>query len=409
MAVRTAPVTRSTARTTHLDQIWRARHALWPESGAVSQIPALDGLRAVAALLVLLFHAWSMVPNYVAHGQDPAVYPLWYAKTGVHLFFVLSGFLLFLPYAQWLFGLRPRPAALMFYKRRALRVVPAYWASLVITVLIHGALLYDVLLHIVFLSNTTWESTFSINGVYWTMAIEVQFYAVLPLVGWVMYRLSKSFGLVAGIVATLLGLFAISMASTYVTHIGGLNLVSMPVTSSFLVQYSAMPYWLAVFGSGIACSILFTYVTRVLKPSAPLVQRKGTLANVAFAAGIVLAVLLSIIPALQNIWMQQVFFGIAYAGVLLGVLFGSPILRRPLESLAVRFVGLISYSFYIWHHAVLVVLAPRIHGWAFQNHTIVLFLLGLICTLPIAYVSYLCFERPFMKARKKSHEKLAQA
>ena len=88
----------------------------------MNAIPALDGLRALAVLLVILFHAWTFVPGYIQPGQNAADYALFYGKTGVQLFFVLSGFLLFLPYAQWIFGLRERPSTLMFYKRRALRV-----------------------------------------------------------------------------------------------------------------------------------------------------------------------------------------------------------------------------------------------------------------------------------------------
>ena len=408
MAIRTAQaaeVIRSKPFTSRLSSLkWR----LWPESGAVSQIPALDGLRAVAALLVLLFHAWSAVPNYVPSGQNPAAYPLWYGKTGVNLFFVLSGFLLFLPYAQWLLGLRSRPSTLMFYKRRALRVVPAYWASLFITVLIHAALLYDVALHVVFLSNTTWPSAFSINGVYWTMAIEVQFYVALPLIAWMMYRLSRRMGIAPAATVMLVGLLFVSVISTYVAHVGSLNLYSMPVVETFLVQYAAMPYWLGVFGCGIACSLVFTYVTKILKPTAEQSRRRRMCADGAFGAGIALGLMLSCVPSLDSIWMGQVMFGVSYAGVLLGILLGSPILRRPFESRILRFLGLISYSFYIWHHAVLVVLIPHLHGWMYQYHTIVLFVLGVALTVPVAYVSYACFERPFMQARKRAHEDVMQ-
>src|SRR5215472_5489881 len=113
---------------------WMAR--LWPESGAVSPIPALDGLRAVAVLLVMLFHSWWYMPGQNAQGPQQGQFAINYARTGVPLFFVLSGFLLFLPYARWLFGLRPRPSTWLFYKRRALRIGPAYWVSLVILILV---------------------------------------------------------------------------------------------------------------------------------------------------------------------------------------------------------------------------------------------------------------------------------
>ena len=85
----------------------------WPESGAVSPVPALDGLRAIAVLLVLVFHSWYRVPGFLAPGQLQSSNPLDAGHTGVHLFFVLSAFLLFQPYARWLFGLQARPSALL--------------------------------------------------------------------------------------------------------------------------------------------------------------------------------------------------------------------------------------------------------------------------------------------------------
>jgi len=387
------------------------RKYLWPESGALSPNPALDGLRAVAALLVLLFHAWSLFPNYVQRGQTPSSYPLWYAKTGVILFFVLSGFLLFLPYAQWLFGVREQPSMLLFYKRRALRVIPAYWVSLlIIGVLIHPAGLQDILIHLGFLSNMNWYSTFSINGVYWTMAIEVQFYLILPLIALGMSALARRIGVKLAILAALAGLFALSVLSTYPTLMGAGDLVNTPVVSSFLVQYAAMPFWLGVFGCGIACSLIYTYATKVhQKNEAPgssgaslWSQRSG---NYALFGGVVLLVLLSTNPLVQALPMQQELFGLGYGFILFGVLFGSAILRWPLATPALRFLGLISYSFYIWHHAALLLVGYKLQGLLqAQYHTVVVFVVGLILTLPVAYLSYQFAERPFIMARRRAHE-----
>src|SRR6185437_11948730 len=81
----------------------RLRAWLWPENGAINPIPALDGLRALAVVLVLLFHSWSDIPDgggLIIAPDNPN--PLSFGRTGVQLFFVLSGFLLFLPYARWL-------------------------------------------------------------------------------------------------------------------------------------------------------------------------------------------------------------------------------------------------------------------------------------------------------------------
>jgi peptidoglycan/LPS O-acetylase OafA/YrhL len=347
------------------------------------------------------------VPNYIEARQVASTYPLWYAKNGVDLFFVLSGFLLFLPYAAWVLGVRSEPSTTAFYKRRILRVGPAYWVSLFITILIHPAVPKDVLVHTVYLSNVTWPTTFSINGVYWTMAVEVQFYAVLPLIAWIMYKLSLRVGVVAAIVTTLSALVVLSILSSTLVTVGGWNLTTTPVVSSFLVQYAAMPYWLGSFGCGIACSLIYVYLTKLrsLGPGARARLRKA--GNYAFFAGVGGVLALSCIPMLQSMPISQLAFAIAFAALLGGVLFGAPVLRWPFESRIMRFIGLISYSFYIWHHAVLGLLIPRFPSSLMPYHTLLLFVSTLILTVPVAYVSYQLCERPFIAARKHAHERLS--
>ena len=97
--------------------------------------PALDGLRGLAVSLVLLVHLSAAMRAQIADGPVAsfwsAVSPLsGMGGTGVHLFFVLSGFLLFLPYARTLLIGTRRPSSRRFYKRRLLRILPAYYVAL---------------------------------------------------------------------------------------------------------------------------------------------------------------------------------------------------------------------------------------------------------------------------------------
>jgi peptidoglycan/LPS O-acetylase OafA/YrhL len=389
----------------------------------MNAIPALDGLRALAVLLVVLFHAWTFVPGYIQPGQNAANYALFYGKTGVQLFFVLSGFLLFLPYAQWVFGLRERPSTLMFYKRRALRVGPAYWVSLVILILtapLTFAALRDLAVHLVFLSNTSWQTAFSINGVYWTMAIEVQFYALLPAIAWAMRALALKIGALRSMLLMFCLLVLISLISHALGNIAALG--TIPVFSTFLINYSSMPYWLAVFGCGIACSMIYTYLIRTARLKRRQVRRIPGICTRLFVLGVLLALALAFVPLLHKLFVLDLLFGLAYAGMLMGVLFGASILRKPFESRAMRFVGLISYSFYIWHRVVLHVLSSRVYVVARvvlrlvgQHHAIVataaqvavLFILGTLASAVVAYLPYQALERPFINVRKKSHETTA--
>jgi|GEM_PF-3947593 len=395
---------------------------LWPESGAVNPIPALDGLRAVAALMVILSHAWTFVPGTVQPGHNPLDYPLYYTRSGVQLFYVLSGFLLFLPYAQWLFGLRPRPATLLFYKRRILRVGPAYWVSLVILVLaapLTGAAIKDMAIHLVFLSNISWKTVFSINGVYWTMAIEVQFYVMLALIAWAMYALAKKAGLKWASFWVFCVLGVISVVSHVLTYKGPVRTIS--VVSTLLLNNTSMPYWLSTFGCGILCAIGYVHLTKVVHLKKSMVQRLPGICTRIFILGLALSLGLFFWHWLQSHYLSDLLYGPAYTGLLVGVLLGAAILRKPFESKVMRFAGLVSYSCYIWHPIVLHALEPRLRflqqdivqalgpqaqSVAIASEVIVLFILGSLGSTALAYISYQCVERLFINARKQAHEKV---
>src|SRR6266516_1997197 len=90
-------------------------------------LPMLDGLRAVAALAVLLTHV-AFQTGEVARAAGGAV--LARLDAGVAVFFVLSGFLLYRPYALARASGTPRPSIRRYVLRRAARILPAYWLAL---------------------------------------------------------------------------------------------------------------------------------------------------------------------------------------------------------------------------------------------------------------------------------------
>src|SRR5579875_2484008 len=101
-------------------------------AGSKKNIASLDGLRAFAALGVVTLHITYLVGYIIVNEyKDPWLASFWvFGNTGVQLFFVLSGFLLFMPYAKALLLGRPLPSILRFYQRRALRILPACWDCL---------------------------------------------------------------------------------------------------------------------------------------------------------------------------------------------------------------------------------------------------------------------------------------
>ncbi|MGH2506871.1 MAG: acyltransferase family protein, partial [Ktedonobacteraceae bacterium] len=161
-------------------------------------IASLDGVRAIAFLIVLLLHVstmaldlglWRQSDNYFIAAFFAA------GSSGVTLFFVLSGFLLFLPYAQALLLQKSWPDAKIFYMRRVLRIFPAYYISLFILVWFSKPFLLQPHNWGELLPFLTFTMGFSnsglIDGPYWTLAVEFQYYLLLPFIAFGIYGLTR--------------------------------------------------------------------------------------------------------------------------------------------------------------------------------------------------------------------------
>jgi peptidoglycan/LPS O-acetylase OafA/YrhL len=170
----------------------------------------VEGLRALAALWVILSHAWLI--QYGVHAQPGwrgwAFNWLIYSHFAVDIFIVLSGFCLALPLV-WNGTLRGGAKA--FWKRRARRILPPCYLSLVYAVAV------SVLLH--YITTHVWHLDFEalavnvlllqdlvlrddiFNGPLWSIAVECRMYLVFPLLAWVMQRSGRgALLLLAGIV-----------------------------------------------------------------------------------------------------------------------------------------------------------------------------------------------------------------
>jgi peptidoglycan/LPS O-acetylase OafA/YrhL len=159
---------------------------------AEGRLGVLDGLRGIAVLLVLWYHVWeiSWLPAPLAQLQFiPET-----GFTGVDLFFYLSGFVIVYPFARALVRGDPQPSWIHFAYRRGIKIVPSYLLSIVAVIAIGYAqfhspaqALRDVGTHLLFI-HTWWPDTYgSINGVLWTLAVEVEFYALFPLL-WLAFK-----------------------------------------------------------------------------------------------------------------------------------------------------------------------------------------------------------------------------
>jgi len=182
--------------------------ALSTEKTDGRQIPALDGLRGLAILLVMLFHQTLIKPgNAISLTDDVFSRIVEFGWSGVDLFFVLSGFLI----TGILFDAKGRAHYFRnFYARRTLRIFPLYYAVLVLSLVIlpnlpaglvpadkvasFGRIEGDEIWYWLYLSNFSiakagmWRH--GILDISWSLAIEEQFYLIWPTVVYFLGRVA---------------------------------------------------------------------------------------------------------------------------------------------------------------------------------------------------------------------------
>src|ERR1051325_7437878 len=163
-----------------------------PRETSIGRMLTLDAMRGGAALAVVTYHALGTAPQTALRGWEawlPEItrHVVHFAFAGIYLFFVISGFCIHLFWAKARAAgvLEPTINFFAFWKRRVRRIYPPYFAALAIylcyiayktPVHVNGAYLYDLVLHLFMLHNLDLHTTYTINGAFWTLAIEEQLY-----------------------------------------------------------------------------------------------------------------------------------------------------------------------------------------------------------------------------------------
>jgi len=365
-------------------------------------VPALDGVRGVAILLVLIFHF-----SVYGHGLAPSglfIDRLYYRVAGagwigVDLFFVLSGFLI----TGILYDAKEsRHYFRNFYARRILRIFPLYYGALILFLVVlpwlrpdHSGLssmARDGVWYWSYLSNVKFASDgwpqFGAIGHFWSLAVEEQFYLLWPALVLALSRRQLQIACLVCVIAAL---------SVRVALIAQGNNTAAFVLTPARIDALAVGAYLAVTARG---------------PDG--LQR---LSRLALPAAGVLSLLLLVIFALRKgfagydpvvstigLTIDACLFGAVL--VLALTLARDTFVARAFGSSFLRFFGRYSYGIYVFHHPFLffkpgiisLAMVPALFGSQLLRQLVFL-VIATAVSVGIAFLSWHLFEKQFLKLK----------
>jgi peptidoglycan/LPS O-acetylase OafA/YrhL len=357
-----------------------APDALTPPPGN-PRFPAIDALRALAAVSVVVFHA-----EQFSHSSGSVLGRVTdHLDVGVAVFFAITGFLLYRPFVAAGVGDAPLTPMRAFYWRRVLRLIPAYWVALVVMLPLirlgqpHG--LPNLLL------IQAYRSSWARSGIApaWSICVEASFYLLLPLFALLLRRLP---GLSrAAILRRDLGI----IAALYVLGLLARLAIHRASPDPYLVE--VLPGSLAWFCGGMALAVL-SVDRRAHAVRRVAAHRRWALWMTALVLYAVVDLTTQDDPDVSLVVF--VTYGLIAVLLLAPLVFGE---LRPGRVLS--WLGLISYGIYLYHYPIM----GNVHfrtGSATVNLLLYL-VLGLGTGIVGGGLSYYIIERPALKL-KNLHE-----
>ena len=357
--------------------------------GIRSFLPAVEGMRACAAIGVVITHVAFQTGH--SSGVDGRLYGRF--DLAVAVFFALSGFLLWRGHAAAARGLGSRPSTGHYLRSRVVRIMPAYLVAVVVILTLLPDADHPNL--------TVWLANLSLTQVYvpltlthgltqmWSLSVEVTFYLALPILALLAAGLPVR--------ARVPAIAALGVASWFWGWIpfiapAGLNPLNWP------------PAFFSWFAAGM---LLAEWVHTPIGWPHRLARRRVLMAVVAVVAYLVAASPLAgpagLVPSSAAQFTVKTAMGALVAAGLVAPL----VLDRPdtghrvLGTRPMVTLGRWSYGIFIWHLAALTMVFPVIGEFSFRGRMPEVLLLTLIFAIAIAAVSYALVESPCREALRR--------
>ena len=370
-------------------------------------LPFLDGLRGVAALYVVLFHIWGeMVWSSDGRGLSDLVLKsthwMSYGSFSVAVFIVLSGYCLMLPVTRYPDSRKIDFAD--FLKRRARRILPPYYAALLISLFLiavvpglnqRSNVRWDIVLpaftpgailsHLFLLHNLNPQWIFKINDPLWSVATEWQIYFFFPSILLPIWRRWGNFASIGVFFALGFGIHFLSFRQLSLAHPWYLGLFALGAAGAD-ISFSTRPhtvFWRERISWNLIALVLLGVMVFFYSSGLPSLAHYGT----------VMEVIAGAIAACALVYMARIVREGRHTHALV----------RLLETKWAIGLGQYSYSLYLTHFPVLGALHLALRSQQVSSNVAfgVLLIVGLPLSLLFAYGFSLIFEKPFL--RQKVH------
>ncbi|MGW9112886.1 acyltransferase family protein [Microbacterium sp. NPDC055683] len=383
------------------------------------RLVGLDGLRGILLLCVITVHVMGALNPVVLSTVRFDIF-----GQAIVVFFVMSGFLIYWPFAAALLRDRPQPSLKVYVTSRLLRVYPGYLAIFLLSAVLLSAVyvtnatlslehysdagtggIHDplrVLLHMTVLQNYLPSELQTGLNPSWTLTVELTFYALLPLLAagaaWLVAR--RGVGRLTAALLPAIALLAIGIVARVVGLViekaSGMGILEAEWGDNPLGVFSrSLLVWSDNFGLGMIAVVLFLAV----KSGADIRIGRLPLRLLCVVVGLAGLALTAVCMATAPRFISAAF-GLFSAALVLFLLLpthagGVSRLARAFDVQPLHYLGVISLSAYLWHYPVLIVVTRL--GWfagetplgAAQNVVVVALL-----TVAAASATYWAVERP---------------
>lgn len=368
-----------------------AEKGINPQTSTGARDGALDGIRALAALGVWVLHVGGNTG--VIYRDGMFAWMTTRLGIAVPVFFLLSGLLLYRPWARAVIEGTHPPGAGRYLWRRVLRVIPAYWLVTILALTAWGTSLdWGTWAKWLLLLQNYFEQKRAPDGLYqmWTMPIEMAFYLVLPVLAWLLHTWARRGNPPVRLLAGIAVLPLISIGSAVASHVW-----DQPQLALWL------PYHLIFFAAGMAMAVLSVWLKeiRIIDQLAPQLLVLAVLLYAVLSTELAGPRTLTLPSLSQSLW--RMILEVTVAILVVAPFALAPrhdaLRHRVLGNPVTAYLGRISYSFFLWHAPVITLFYKVTNSQPFAGNFAQVAIFTFVGSVLASVGSYHLLEEPALR------------